>query len=455
MSNLDTVIQDLVIANRILAKEEVVDAYGHISIRHPDDPKHFFLSRSVAPDLVERDDIVELGLDGQPVRDETRALYLERFIHAAIFEARPDINAVVHAHAEDILPFGIAQATPLKPVIHSGSFIGANVPVWDIADKFGDTNLLVTNMEQGRDLAKCLANNNVALMRGHGFASAGRSLIEVVRMSVYLPRNARALLRAKQLGGEIKYLSQGEIDARKRRLQSLLDRDLARLGILGEQGRLRPHADQARRRAWAQPQEMNAATARPISQCPKGVGQRDTAVNLLFRRDLCRPSRIGFSVPLEAEPTMKERAMSATPENLESYLSGRWVRGEGVETRLVDPVKGDELATVSAKGVDLAGALDYARRQGQGGLRSLGYAERGKLIGAVADVLVANRAALRGNRHRQFRQHQDRRGDRHRRRHRHAEILRPARPEPRRRRACCSTRSRCGSPRRRTIRPST
>jgi ribulose-5-phosphate 4-epimerase/fuculose-1-phosphate aldolase len=245
MSKLDTVIQDLVIANRILAKEEVVDAYGHISIRHPDDPKRFFISRSVAPDLVERGDIVELGLDGQPVRDETRSLYLERFIHAAIYEARPDVNSVVHAHAEDTLPFGVAQATPLKPVIHSGSFIGATVPVWDIADKFGDTNLLVTNMEQGRDLAKCLANNNVALMRGHGFASAGRSLIEVVRMSVYLPRNARALLRAKQLGGEVKYLSQGEIAARS-------------------------HAHQARRRAWAQPQEMNAATARPISHGLRG-----------------------------------------------------------------------------------------------------------------------------------------------------------------------------------------
>ncbi len=216
MSNLDAVIGDLVIANRILAKEDVVDAYGHISIRHPGDPRHFFLARSVAPDLVERDDIVELGLDGQPVRDEKRALYLERFIHAAIYEARADINSVVHAHAEDILPFGIAQATPLRPVIHSGSFIGAKVPVWDIADRFGDTNLLVTNMEQGRDLAKCLGDSNVALMRGHGFASAGRSLIEVVRMSVYLPRNARAQLRALQLGGEIKYLSQGEIDARNR-----------------------------------------------------------------------------------------------------------------------------------------------------------------------------------------------------------------------------------------------
>ena len=216
MSSLDTLIQDLVIANRILAEEDVVDAYGHVSIRHPDNPNHFLIACSLAPELVNADDIVELDLDGQPLQDEGRTLYLERFIHAAIFEARPDVMAVVHAHVEDILPFGIADATPLRPVIHSGSFIGSAVPVWDIADNFGDTNLLVTNLEQGRDLAKCLGSNSVALMRGHGFASAARSLIEVVRLSVYLPRNARALMRATQLGGEIKYLSPGEIDARNR-----------------------------------------------------------------------------------------------------------------------------------------------------------------------------------------------------------------------------------------------
>lgn len=216
MSSVDTVINDLVIANRILAQEDVVDAYGHVSIRHPDNPKHFFLSRSVAPELVEREDIVEFGMDGEPVRDEKRPLYLERFIHAGILDARPDVMAVVHAHAEDILPFGLTKSTPMRPVIHAGSFIGAHVPVWDIADNFGDTNVLVSNIAQARDLAKTLGGNNVALMRGHGFASAAKSLIEVVRMSVYLPRNARALLRAKQLGGEIKYLSQGEIDARNR-----------------------------------------------------------------------------------------------------------------------------------------------------------------------------------------------------------------------------------------------
>ena len=213
MSSLDTVIQDLVIANRILAREEVVDAYGHVSVRHPGDPGRFFLSHSLAPAFVQRADIVEHDLDGKAVADEKRPLYLERFIHGAIYAARPDVAAVVHAHAEDTLPFGIAPAK-LRPVIHSGAFIGAEVPVWDIARKFGDrTNLLVTTAAQGRDLAKSLGRNNVVLMRGHGFAAAAKSLIEVVRISVYLPRNARVQLRAMQLG-RARPLSKGEIQAR-------------------------------------------------------------------------------------------------------------------------------------------------------------------------------------------------------------------------------------------------
>lgn len=211
MPELDTIRKDLVIANRVLAKEEVVDAYGHVSVRHPEHPDRFLIARSLAPELVGTEDFVELGLDGEPLGGEKRPLYLERYIHAAIFAARPDVMAVVHAHAEDTLPFGIAAATPLKPVFHLGSFIGAEVPVWDIADRFGDTNLLVTNLAQGQDLAQCLGPNNVALMRGHGFAAAARSIIEVVRMSVYLPKNARALMRAKQLGGPVKYMTAGEI----------------------------------------------------------------------------------------------------------------------------------------------------------------------------------------------------------------------------------------------------
>jgi ribulose-5-phosphate 4-epimerase/fuculose-1-phosphate aldolase len=214
MNDLDFHIGQLVIANRILANEGVVDAYGHVSIRHPHYPERYLIACSRSPELVERADIMEFALDGIPVSNDGRALYLERFIHGAIYEARPDIHAVVHAHAEDVLPFTITT-TALRPVIHSGSFMGAHVPVWDIADTFGDhTNLLVRNMSQGRDLARCLSSNSVALMRGHGFAATASSLIEVVRMSVYVPRNARALMAAMRLGGEVKGLSHGEIAAR-------------------------------------------------------------------------------------------------------------------------------------------------------------------------------------------------------------------------------------------------
>jgi ribulose-5-phosphate 4-epimerase/fuculose-1-phosphate aldolase len=211
MSQLEDLLRDLVVANRVLAREDVVDAYGHISVRHPDNPKHFFLSRSLSPELVERHDLIEFDQMGEPV-DDKRPPYLERFIHAAIFEARPDVQAVVHAHAEDTLPFGLV-ATPLVPVIHSAAFVGGAVPVWDIRDKFGDTNLLVTNMAQGRDLAGCLGPGKVALMRGHGFSAAAGSIFEVVRLAVYLPRNARVQMNAMRLG-EPKPLSPGEIAAR-------------------------------------------------------------------------------------------------------------------------------------------------------------------------------------------------------------------------------------------------
>ena len=213
MTDLKTLTDELVIANRILAAEKVCDAFGHVSVRHPDDPSKFLLSRGRAPELIEAADIMQFHLDGTTAAGNCKP-YLERFIHGAIYEARPDIQAVVHAHAEDVLPFSITT-TPLRPVIHSGSFMGAHVPVWDIADNFGDqTNLLVRNMPQGRDLARCLGSNSVALMRGHGFAAAAPSLIEVVRMSVYVPRNARALMAAMRLGGEVKGLSHGEIAAR-------------------------------------------------------------------------------------------------------------------------------------------------------------------------------------------------------------------------------------------------
>ncbi len=212
MTQIEAALRDLVIANRILANENVVDAYGHVSIRHPADPGRFFLSRSRSPELVARADIMEFGLDGAARGGDGRTPYLERFIHAGIYERSPDVMAVVHSHAEEVLPYSITDE-PLRPVIHSAGLMGARAPVWDIADRFGDTTLLVVDMEQGRDLAAALDGHRVVLMRGHGFTAAARSLSEVVRLSVMLPRNARILTTA--LGfGRVTGLSPGEIGRR-------------------------------------------------------------------------------------------------------------------------------------------------------------------------------------------------------------------------------------------------
>ena len=212
MNSTDILLRDLVVANRILANEKVVDAYGHVSVRNPDNPERYFLSCSRSPELVQHGDIMEFDLDGTPVGGDARTPYLERFIHGATYEKYPDVNAVVHSHADEVLPYTISEEA-LRPVIHSAGIIGETVPVWDIANKFGDTTLLVVNMDQGRDLADSLGGNRVALMRGHGFAATGRSLSEVVRVSVMLPRNARILSAALQLG-RVKALSPGEVAKR-------------------------------------------------------------------------------------------------------------------------------------------------------------------------------------------------------------------------------------------------
>ncbi len=213
MADLDSVINDLVLANRILARERVVDGFGHVSVRHPHKPDRFLLSRSRSPELVDHSDIMEFDFAGDITDGRADPPYQERFIHAGVYEARPDINAVVHSHAPEVLPFSISSVR-LRACIHTASQIGDDVPVWNIADKFGDTNLLVTNIAQGRDLSQALGHGLVALMRGHGFTAAGRNLGEVLKISIYIPTNARALKEALMLGGDVTALSPGEIAVR-------------------------------------------------------------------------------------------------------------------------------------------------------------------------------------------------------------------------------------------------
>lgn len=204
-------LRNLVIANRILAHEGVVDAYGHISARNPDRPDRFFLSRSRSPELVNLDDLLEFGLDGEPIDPDSPPCYAERFIHAAIYEARPEVQSVVHNHAQELIPFSVTKA-PLRPIFHTAARIGAEIPVWDIREKFGDTNLLVVNIDQGRDLAKALSDRKMVLMRGHGCAVGAANLHDAVMTSIYAQVNARLQMQALQLG-EITFLSPGEIEA--------------------------------------------------------------------------------------------------------------------------------------------------------------------------------------------------------------------------------------------------
>ena len=225
MEDLNSQLRDLVVANRILAREEVVDAYGHVSVRHPQHPDRYLLSCSRSPELVTLDDIVEHTLVGDPVGNESRTLYAERHIHGGIFEQRPDVQAVIHNHSLPVIPFSVT-GIPLRPIFHTAALMGNEVPVWDIRDTFGETGMLVVNMEQGRDLAHRLGDNRAALMRGHGCVVTGSSLREVVMAAIYLQVNAKLLLDSLPLG-PVNYLTPVEVEAMRDNLLRPVSMDRA------------------------------------------------------------------------------------------------------------------------------------------------------------------------------------------------------------------------------------
>jgi HCOMODA/2-hydroxy-3-carboxy-muconic semialdehyde decarboxylase len=198
-NSLDEVRRQLAIANRILGNEGVIDAFGHASVRHPDNPNRYFLSRSRSPLFVEPDDILEFDLDSEPIRPLTVQPYGERVIHGEIFKARPDVNAVVHHHSGSVLPFCMT-GVPLVPLFHLGATMGETVPFWDQRDEFGDTNMLVLEPAEGASLARALGDNWTVLMKRHGATVAGTSLREAVFRSVNGCLNAEYQLKAMSIG---------------------------------------------------------------------------------------------------------------------------------------------------------------------------------------------------------------------------------------------------------------
>src|SRR3989442_3337972 len=183
-------IADLAAASRILAAQGVVDGFGHVSLRHPAAPDRYLMARSLAPALVTPDDIIEYDLDSNAVNANGRSSFVERFIHGEIYKARPDIQSVVHSHSPSVIPFGLV-GVPLQAMFHNAAFIAAGVPVFDIREKFGATDMLVGNREKGLALAAVMGEKDVVLMRAHGSVACGPTLQTAVFRAVYTEVNAR------------------------------------------------------------------------------------------------------------------------------------------------------------------------------------------------------------------------------------------------------------------------
>jgi len=204
------IIEDLVVANRILVNEGVLDAYGHISVRHPSNPKRFLLGRNLAPALVKTEDILEYDLDCNPIDAPSHFThFLERFIHGETYRARPDVNSVVHSHSPNVIPFGVTEH-PMRALYHMSSFLTPGVPVFEIRKSAGMTNMLISDGKLGKSLAETLGKSNVALMRGHGNVIVAKTIQMAVFRAIYTEVNARLQLQTTALGGPINFLEPEE-----------------------------------------------------------------------------------------------------------------------------------------------------------------------------------------------------------------------------------------------------
>jgi ribulose-5-phosphate 4-epimerase/fuculose-1-phosphate aldolase len=203
---------ELALGNRIVANEGIIDSFGHLSMRHPDNPNHYLLSRSRAPDLVTADDFIEYDLDSNPVGGTDKPQYSERVIHGEIYKARPDVNSVSHHHCPAFMPL-LANRMDYVPIFHLGAVGGIKPPYWDQHDEFGDTNMLVIKPEEGASLARALGPHWLVMMNRHGVTVAGTSVKDCVFRCVFSARNAEYQVRALSIGTNIASLTPGEAAA--------------------------------------------------------------------------------------------------------------------------------------------------------------------------------------------------------------------------------------------------
>jgi ribulose-5-phosphate 4-epimerase/fuculose-1-phosphate aldolase len=217
-----SLIEDLVLSYRMLASHGVVDAYGHISVRSDRDPNRYFISRSLAPELVTEDDIMEFDLDSNPIDQRGRSMYLERYIHGEIYKVRPDVHSVVHNHSPSVIPFGVTTV-PLRPLFNTAAFVGEGIPTFEIRDFQESGDVIIKTPHLGAALAKIVAGHPAALMRGHGSVVVGNSIPAAVIRSIYLELSAKLQAQAMLIagpGGAITYYDEAEVAATTARQES-------------------------------------------------------------------------------------------------------------------------------------------------------------------------------------------------------------------------------------------
>lgn len=191
----ESLTEQLVTANRIVANEGIISGFGHVSVRKPETDT-VLISRSLSPAFVTEDDILELTLDGEVI-DDDRSPYLETVIHRAIYRARPDVNAVVHHHAAPVIPFAITDVE-VRPAYHQGMLFHDGVPKFDDYDD--ESGWLVVTEAEGDRMAENLGDHRGQLLVGHGANNVGANLKEAICTTYHFVRNASYQLSAMGIG---------------------------------------------------------------------------------------------------------------------------------------------------------------------------------------------------------------------------------------------------------------
>ena len=186
--------RDIAWACRILAERGYHDlTLGHVSARDPVDPEKMWIKRrGVTLAEVRAEDVIELQLDADP-RASSDEMHLEVVLHTEVYRRREDVGAIVHGHPPYATAFGATDAELLN-LTHDAVMFHGGISIFD------DNADLITEPQQGIDVAAALGGSSVVLLRNHGVLVAEQNLPWMVLAGVTLERAVMLQSIARTLG---------------------------------------------------------------------------------------------------------------------------------------------------------------------------------------------------------------------------------------------------------------